>query len=60
MCKANLWYVLARRDKRKKYGFTQVTPRGKYYMSLPQALDARNEIDKSYVILKRSCQPLEV
>jgi hypothetical protein len=60
MCKTNLWYVIAKPDKRKKYGFTQITPRRKYYLTLSQALNARNEINKGYKILKRSCQPLEV
>ena len=60
MCKANLWYVIAKPDARKKYGFTQITERGKYYLTLAQALNARNEINKSYKILKRTCQPLEV
>jgi hypothetical protein len=56
----NLWYVIAKPDARKKYGFTQITPRGKYYLTLSQAIDARKEINSTYKILKRTCQPLEV
>jgi len=56
----NIWWVIAKPDARKKYGFTQITPRGKYYHTLPQAIKARNEINQSYKILERSCSPLEV
>ena len=60
MPKCNRWYVLAKVDKRKKYGFSQITPSGKYYVSLNLALKARSEIGKEVKILKRMCQPLDI
>ncbi|KKN27659.1 hypothetical protein LCGC14_0862530 [marine sediment metagenome] len=64
MSKTNSWYVLAKQDKRYKYDFYPILHRSSVFYNLDEAKKVKEEKQKSYkrtlVILKRTCQPLEI
>lgn len=56
----NIWYVLAKKDKRFKYNFYPVFDRSHVFNNLKEAIRVKTikekELKKPLVILKRTCE----
>jgi len=55
----NIWYVLAKKDKRYKYDFLPIFHRSHVFKSLSEAKKVKHSLkNNNIVILKRTCQVL--
>ena len=58
----NIWYVLAKKDKRYKYNFCPIFDKSRVFKTLSLALKIKNRKEKELNIkinvLKRTCEPL--
>ena len=56
----NIWYVVAKEDPKKEYGFTQITKKGDYFKSFEEANEERiylqSDFKERLVVLKRTCE----
>ena len=61
----NVWYVIGKRDKNNPSGYSQLTPKGEYWKTLPEIRKDLKGLQKIYkdlnckiktVILKRTCE----
>jgi hypothetical protein len=54
----NIWYLVAKPDRRKKFRYRVITPFRKYHSTIESAVKEAKKYRYKTVILKRTCTPL--
>ena len=64
MANINIWYVVAKADKRYKYDFTSILHRSHVFKYRKDAVKKRDRLQSfskaKLVILRRTCKKLEI